>query len=211
MSASAPSPTSARPIDLVIFLHGVGSGGADLEPLARAWARVFGFAVAAPDAPHAFDMAAMGRQWFSVAGVTEANRADRVAAAAPAFDAVVDAAIARAGTVPERTALVGFSQGTIMALDALARGRSFAAVLGFSGRMARPPAGALDDAIVALIHGTADTVIPVEESSKARERLEAAGATASFVAIPGAGHGIGPTAEAAGRGFLAEVMGRDSA
>ena len=211
MSISAPSTTSARPVDLAIFLHGVGSEGADLAPLADLWARRFGFATATPDAPHAFDMAAMGRQWFSVAGVTPANRAARVAAAVSSFEAVVDAAIARAGTTPERTLLVGFSQGTIMALDAVARGRPFAAVLGFSGRMARPPEGRLDGALVGLVHGTADGVIPVGDSVAARELLAAAGAEVSLVTVPGEGHGIGPGAEAAGRAFVARVMGRGEA
>jgi len=65
--------------------------------------------------------------------------------------------------------------------------------------------------IVALVHGTADGVILVEESSKARDLLAAAGATVSLVAVPGAGHGIGPNAEAAGRAFLARVLGRGEA
>ena len=205
--SSDPAPAvPARAIDLAIFLHGVGAAGADLAPLAEAWRRHFGFAVAAPDAPEAFDLAAMGRQWFSVAGVTAANRAERVAAAASAFDAVVDAAIARAGTTAERTLLVGFSQGTIMALDAVARGRGFAAVLGFSGRLARAPGGSLAGVRVGLVHGTADGVIPVGDSAQARDVLAAAGAAVSFVAVPGEGHGIGPGAEVAGRAFVDTVV-----
>lgn len=199
-------------IDLVVFLHGVGSSGADLARLGPIFARKLpNLGFAAPDGPEAFDQAAMGRQWFSVLGVTVANRPARVAAAAPAFDAVVDAAIAAAGTGVERTVLAGFSQGTIMALDAVARGRRFAGVIGWSGRMASAPTMRLDGFPVRLAvdqaHGEADGVIPVTESDAARDRLVAAGAVVDVVRLPGEGHGIGPAAVAAGIDFLARLTG----
>jgi phospholipase/carboxylesterase len=208
IAAVSSSPSS---IDLVVFLHGVGSSGADLARLGPIFARKLpGLAFAAPDGPEAFDQAAMGRQWFSVLGVTAANRPARVAAAAPAFDAVVDAAIAAAGTVVERTVLAGFSQGTIMSLDAVARGRRFAGVIGWSGRMATVPAVRLEGLPIRLIHGEADGVIPVTESDAARDRLAAAGAVVDVVRLPGEGHGIGPVAVAAGIEFLARLAAREA-
>jgi phospholipase/carboxylesterase len=200
--------SSVSSIDLVVLLHGVGSSGADLARLGAVWGKKLpSLRFASPDGPFAFDGAAMGRQWFSVAGVTVENRPARVAAAAPAFDAVVDAAIAAAGTRIERTVLAGFSQGTIMALDALARGRPFAGILGFSGRMASVVAQRLDRVPVRLVHGEADEVIPVGESEAARERLAAAGARVDLVRLPGEGHGIGPAAAAAGLAFLRGLTG----
>ena len=72
---------------LVIFLHGVGSQGASFAPLLAQWAvDLPTIALAAPDAPFAFDLAPDGRQWFSIKGVTEANRAERIVAARQAFD-----------------------------------------------------------------------------------------------------------------------------
>lgn len=198
-----PSAPAASAFDLVVLLHGVGSCGADLAPLGDVWSkRLAGVAFAAPDGPFAFDGGAVGRQWFSVLGVTAANRPARIAAAAPTFDAVVDAAVARAGTRVERTVLCGFSQGTIMALDAIARGRHFAGVLGFSGRMATTPAGGLAGLPVRLVHGDADGVIPIAEAESARVRLAAAGARVDLVPIAGGGHGIGPAAASAGLAFL---------
>lgn len=130
------------PSSLVILLHGVGSRGADLAQLANLWTEQLpDTAFAAPDAHFAFDQGGFGRQWFSVRGVTAANRPARVADARAAFDATVTAAIAEAGLAgrPERIAFVGFSQGAIMALDALASGRwPLGAVVAFAGRLAAP-------------------------------------------------------------------------
>lgn len=193
-------------VDLLIFLHGVGASGADLMPLAQEWGKRTGLAVAAPDAPFPFDMAAVGRQWFSIAGIDEANRVARLEAAEAAFDAVIDREMQAAGTSETHTALVGFSQGTIMALDALGRGRHFAGVLGYSGRLGRPPKATIDRRPVLLVHGDADQVIPVQEAMTARHALEAAGAVADFARIPGGGHGIGPEAAAVGYGFLQRMV-----
>ena len=106
---------------LIILLHGVGASGASLAPLAEAMAPALpGVAFATPDGVEPFDMGGPGRQWFSVKGVTAENRAARVAAARPAFDATLDRIIAEHGARPEHVALLGFSQGTIMSLDLLA-------------------------------------------------------------------------------------------
>lgn len=64
---------------LVVFLHGVGSSGAMFAALAEQWAEQKpGLTLVAPDAPFAFDRGGPGRQWFSVSGVTPANRAGRI-------------------------------------------------------------------------------------------------------------------------------------
>lgn len=180
---------------LVVFLHGVGSRGADLEPLAHYLAPALPEAeFEAPDAPMPSDLGGPGRQWFSVSGVTEANRTERVVAARPAFDAVISDLLERHNLSdrPEQVAMVGFSQGTIMALDSIASGRwNFGAVVGFSGRLATqdplaPPAATR----VLLLHGTGDPVLPAKESELAYKRLNAAGADVSLKLLPGLGHSI---------------------
>ena len=196
--------TSTRRLDLVLFLHGVGARGLDLLDLSDDWkAALPGVAFAAPDAPFPFDGGPFGRQWFSVLGVTPANRGERIAQAASAFDAVVDLEISRAGTVAERTALVGFSQGSIMALDAIGRGRRFAGVLAYSGRLGRPAASGWSPTPVRLVHGEADGVIPPSESIVAEAVLKAGGVAVDLHLRPGLGHGIDPVGIRLGAAFLA--------
>ncbi|NPD14852.1 prolyl oligopeptidase family serine peptidase [Xinfangfangia sp. D13-10-4-6] len=182
-------------VSLVIMLHGVGSRGADLAGLAPLLQPSLpGAAFEAPDAPLPFDMGGPGRQWFSVAGVTQANRAARIQAARPGFDQVIGDLIARHGLTdqPQKVAFLGFSQGTIMALDALASGRwQPGAIVGFSGRLATPdPLSPAPQTRVLLVHGEADSVIPAQDSAQALDRLQAAGAQAELKLLPGLGHTI---------------------
>jgi phospholipase/carboxylesterase len=199
--------SAASDVDLVVVLHGVAATGADLAPIARAWAkRLPAVRFVTPDAPFPFDEDPARRQWYSLTGVTAENRAARVAAGAAAYDGVVDAAIAAAGTTAARTVVVGYSQAGTMTLDALARGRRFAAVLVISTRFVTPPEGRLDGLVMRVIHGAADAVIPIAEGERVAAVFGAAGATVDFVAIAGGEHAIGFGAAKAGLAFLSEVV-----
>ncbi|KAG1254179.1 hypothetical protein G6F65_017148 [Rhizopus arrhizus] len=73
-------------------------------------------AVLVPEGFEPFDGGAAGRQWFSVRGVTEDNRPERVAQAMPPLEAYVREAQARFSLLQSDTALAGFSQGSAMTL-----------------------------------------------------------------------------------------------
>lgn len=202
----------ATPADdsLVIMLHGVGSSGGDLAPLASAWkAALPGAIFASPNAPNPSSFGA-GYQWFSIAGVTEANRSGRIADARPSFDEVISAIIAENGFGEklDRVAFVGFSQGTIMALDAVASGRwPVGALVGFSGRLASPlPLQPARQTPVLLIHGSADQVISATESNKAAEALKALGVAVETAILPGVPHTISAEGAEKAGAFLAKAL-----
>ncbi len=199
---------------LVVFLHGVGASGADLAPLAEPLSAVLpAAAFAAPDAPTRFDGGGPGRQRFSVAGVSADNRQQRVEQAREGFDRVVSAALAERGFAGrlDRVALFGFSQGAIMALDAIASGRwPVAAVVAASGRL--PGAADLLAAAAAtpalLLHGEADAMVPALESRRAAARLNAAGFTVEARFFARLGHSISSEGVAAAGAFLARTLTR---
>ena len=188
---------------LVLMLHGVGSNGADLAGLVRYFQPVMPDSVfRSPDAPHVFATSGNARQWFSVSGITEANRPARVVAARAGLDALIDASVAQ--TKARDVVLIGFSQGAIMALDALARGK-VAKVVAFAGRLAfdgtptpAPKARAL------LIGGTADQVMPHHLSSEAGARLAAAGVKTQVVILADVAHTITAEGITLAQGFLAK-------
>ena len=167
---------------LIILLHGVGSSGADLEGLGYFFQQVMPDAVfASPNGGETFDGGGEGYQWFSLAGITETLRAERIVAARASFDNIINGILVEQGIVPgrDKVILLGFSQGSMMALDALVTDRfPLAAVVAFSGRLASPkPYQPSTDTAVLLVHGMADTVIPWTESEAAATALIEAGAT----------------------------------
>lgn len=137
----------------LIFLHGVGSSGAAMRPLAEALA--LPQPTACPDGLHPFDMGP-GRQWFSVKGVTEGNRPGRIAEAMPGFIDLIEGL-----GDPRQSVLIGFSQGTIMALHAVAAGLPAAGVIALSGRLAGPVGPRSDWPPITLLHGADDPVMPL--------------------------------------------------
>ncbi len=182
------SPAGAT--SLVLMFHGVGSSPADLVPLARSVAahrpQAMVVCVCAPD-PSSFGS---GWQWFSVVGITEENRAGRIAQALPAFGAEVARWQAQAGVGPSGTTLVGFSQGAIMSLEATQVSQPAARIVAVAGRFAQPPRRAPQGVVFRFVHGEADPVIYPRLSLSAAESLQALGADASVQVMPGLGHGI---------------------
>lgn len=204
-----------RPDALVILLHGFGSDGADLMPLADAWAPSLPGAVfAAPDAPFAGEYGA-GRQWFGIAGVTEQSRPQRITAARAEFDRVIAAQIERHGFGGrlDRVVLAGFSQGSMMLLDAVVSGRwPVAAGVAFSGRLASPPPFApAGNTRLLLLHGTADGVVPPTGTTEALVALRAHGLAAEGHLFRGLGHTISSEGAAMAQAFIAASLGRHSA
>lgn len=166
-------PRQRPPRQLYILLHGVGAGAADLLPLARKLQDHYpDAAFLIPDGIQPFDGSDYRRQWFSVTGITEENRPARVAAAIPPLYAMVKGAQDRLNVLPPDTALVGFSQGSILALEfAKAHDGGVGRVIAFSGRFATLPEKAPALTTIHLLHGEDDRVIPVALAHAAYERL----------------------------------------
>ena len=189
--------SKAKPKQLVVLCHGLGADAYDLIDLGHAWQH------ACPDAlfvsvhaPFPHD-SGFGRQWWSVADrsphVVEAG----VRTAAPYLQGFIDAELVRLGLPPEAYAIMGFSQGAMMALFAgLRRPAAPRAILAFSGALVAPGALATElanKAPVLLVHGEADDVVPVARSVDAEAALIAAEVPVDAHYIPGLGHGIDDT------------------
>src|SRR5437773_1703526 len=114
---SRPPVAGGQPRRLVILLHGLGADGNDLIGLQQYWGRLVPDAeFVSPNAPFPCDMAGYGYQWFSVQDRTSVAMLAAVRAAAPLLDGFIDEELQKGGFDEGDTALVGFSQGTMMAL-----------------------------------------------------------------------------------------------
>lgn len=189
------APEQGAPQQLFLLFHGVGANAADMQPLAEPLRQAFPQAtVMAFDGFEPFDGipgGGAGRQWFSIQGVTEDNRATRLNAVLPALAATVRAAQQATGLGPQATALVGFSQGAICALGlAQAHDGIAGRVLAFAGRYASPPLQAPRETTLHFFHGADDDVIPVQHAKDAIQRLAALQGDATIDIVSGAGHEI---------------------
>lgn len=207
-----PPVSGAAPRKLVVLLHGLGADGRDLIGLAPHWAdRLPDTAFLAPNAPNPCDMAPYGYQWFSLQDRTMARVAAGVRAAAGPLDAFLDRMLGEYGLTDADLALVGFSQGTMMALHvAMRRPNPCAAVVGYSGALVAPETLAAEirsKPPVLLVHGAADEVVPVQALPAAVGALEAAGVPVQHAVRPGLGHSIDMEGLALGAAFLAEKLG----
>jgi phospholipase/carboxylesterase len=180
------------PSRLVLLFHGVGSSAANLVPLAQfvASARPDGQVVSV-ESPH-LSAWGSGHEWFSVAGVTEENRPDRVAAAMPVFLETVEGWQRASGLPPSATTLIGFSQGAIMSLEATQSDGVFPAsqVISLAGRFAAPVRKAAPGIRFHLIHGEEDPVIQSGFSSRAADAIRHLGGAATLDLLPRLAHGI---------------------
>jgi phospholipase/carboxylesterase len=178
----------------MVLLHGVGGQAADMLPLARVLQREFPLAaLLIPEGFEAFDGGPQGRQWFSVSGITEENRPQRVAAAREKFVPWLRAAQQRLRAAPSATALVGFSQGAILALETAQVEDGLAGrVLAFSGRYAVLPDHAPQQTTLHLLHGAADTVMPARHAREALDRLALLSGDATLDIAANVGHELHP-------------------
>jgi phospholipase/carboxylesterase len=207
---SVAPKSGAAPKQLVVFLHGYGSNGDDLISLAPYWADLLPDAeFVSPNAPFPCEENPFGGfQWFGLRERNPAMMLGGTKAAATILDAYLDAALKARGLDERNLALVGFSQGTMMALHVgPRRGTAPAAIVGYSGALigadalgtelkSKPP--------VLLVHGMADQVVPFAALEAATRALQAQGLKVEAVARPGLPHSIDPEGLTRGGRFLQE-------
>jgi phospholipase/carboxylesterase len=210
-------PGSGAARQLVVFLHGYGADGNDLIDIGRAWQqRLPQAAFVSPHAPEPCGQAPVGRQWFALTFRNPDERWIGVNKAAPLLERFLDAELARRKLPPSALALVGFSQGTMMALHlGLRRAVPPAAIVGYSGLLversdgdaekfaaeitSRPP--------VLLVHGDRDDLIPPQTLFQATQGLAAIGVPVEWHLSAGVGHGIDAEGLRHGGEFLARRFG----
>jgi phospholipase/carboxylesterase len=209
-------PRSGAPRQLVVFLHGYGADGNDLIDIGRAWQGLMPQAAfVSPHAPEPCGQAPTGRQWFPLTFRDPNERWTGVNKAAPVLERFLDAELKRRNLPPSALALVGFSQGTMMALHVgLRHAIAPLAIVGYSGLLAVPPdanaekfaAEVTSRPPVLLVHGDQDDLIPAQALFHAASGLASLGVPVEWHISAGIGHGIDQEGLRHGGEFLARRM-----
>ena len=192
---------------LVVLCHGYGADGNDLIGLAPHWQRHLPTtAFVAPNAPEPCAGAPTGYQWFPISRMDPTEVRRGVESAVSLLESFIDAELSRLELGPDRLALVGFSQGTMMSLRVgLGRAKKPAAIVGYSGMLAGAESVAplpVDAPPILLVHGDGDPMIPPEAMFVSATALGKAGACVQWHLSPGIGHSIDPVGLQLGGDFL---------
>lgn len=211
VNGSSLQPKSGKTRKIVLLLHGYGSSGADLISLAPHWQQAMPDALfLAPNAPERCSMTG-GYQWWALAAFSPQALAAGATSAAPAIGAFIDRKLAQYSLTEADLAIVGFSQGTMMALHVgLRRSTQVAAIVGYSGMLTgatelahhpitKPP--------VMLIHGSDDPIVPVAALHAAKALLIKLEIQVSDHISAGLGHSVDPVGLRLGGEFVAKALG----
>jgi phospholipase/carboxylesterase len=208
--ASLQPLSGEAPRQIVLLLHGFGSSGSDMIGLAPTWRESMPDALfLAPHAPQYTSFGA-GYQWWALSELTPLALAAGARRAAPAIDAFIDRKLAQYGLAEDKLAIVGFSQGTMMALHVgLRRPQSVAAIVGYSGMLTGAPE--LKHEIVTkppvlLVHGSQDDVVPVAALHSAQGELARLGVDVTVHVSTGVAHSVDPDGLRLGRDFVRKAF-----
>ncbi len=207
-----PPRSGARPKQIVMCLHGLGSNGMDLLSLAPYWAEGLPDAVfVSPDAPFPCDMAPVGFQWFSLQDRTPEAMLRGAEQVAPILNKYIDEVLQHYDLEDKNLSLVGFSQGTMMSLYAgPRRANRIAGILGYSGALIGAE-GLSGDVIqkppIHLIHGEVDDIVPLSAYMHAVEILTKNGFEVSGHTTPYLSHSIDNDGIESGLSFLMKIFG----
>ena len=196
----------STPQSLIVCLHGVGADGLSLQPLGQMLRSTMPTsAVIIPDAPEPSDLGGPGWQWFSIRGVTNTDRAVRIAAAMPWLQAFMLAERKELALDAQQVAVCGFSQGAMMALALADCDDPPGAIASIAGRIAAPIAAQTDPwTRIFVSHGDCDPVVPFACLSEAGQSFRAAGYAVQEMPVRGLGHTVASIqADAVGSFFAA--------
>lgn len=216
LKAGRKEPVSGETRSAVVFLHGYGANGADLLGLADPLGEHLPDTLfLSPDAPEACLGAPMGFQWFPIPWIDGSSEEESRAGMFRAVDdlnAFLDGVMVDEDLLPEQVMVLGFSQGTMMALHVLPRREDpVAGIVAFSGRLLEPEL--LEDEVkcrppVLLVHGDQDDVVPPQSLPLAAEALQGAGWKEVYAHVmKGTAHGIAPDGLSVALAFMQERLG----
>lgn len=203
-------PSTGKPKKLVVFFHGYGSNGDDLLSLASSWAPLMpDVEFIAPHGPDVCESYALGYQWFSLKEFTTSHVTAGLLAIRPLLKNYLITLLKDRDLTPQDLALVGFSQGGMVALDMLFVLEGLEGIISYSGGFYPPfPEKPLLSPYpqVLLVHGKNDTIVPYAHFLEAQHQLEHRGLYAQTLTSEHLGHSIDEQGIKKGGEFLTHIF-----
>ena len=169
------NPSSkSKPKNAVILCHGYGGDGNDISILANYWKNFLPDTLfVCPDAPEICKVNPAGYQWFDLMDQTDEETLSKSLVAENKLNKFIDEVSNKNKLSFNNIALVGFSQGCMIALQtALKKKDQIKCVIGYSGKILNIKH--LNQNInskpeIFLMHGDKDAVVPINSLLEAKE------------------------------------------
>ena len=158
---------------LVFFLHGWGSDGNDLIQIGEIWkSKLPDTTFIAPNGPEVCGGNPHGRQWFDILSNNDAEALKGLHQSYLDLKIFIDTYLKKYRLADDKYFLVGFSQGTMLAIYTSLR-EKLLGVVGYSGAfLGSLPNEEIKNNDYLLLHGQNDTIVPITKMHNAVDRLE---------------------------------------
>ena len=171
------SPLSKnKPRQAIILCHGYGGDGKDISSLAINWQRFLPDAIfLCPNAPEVCSINPQGYQWFDATLEKEEEILEKSLIAEEKLNIFLDQVFNNLQIETTNLALVGFSQGCMIAIQVgLKKKEKINCLIGYSGKVINQKH--LSDKIkskpkIFLMHGVNDTIVSPTHLLEAKEYL----------------------------------------
>ena len=158
---------------LVFFLHGWGSDGNDLIQIGEIWkSKLLDTTFIAPNGPEVCAGNPHGRQWFDILNNNDAEALKGLHQSYLDLKNFIDTNLKKYKLTDGNYFLVGFSQGTMLAIYTSLR-EKLLGVVGYSGAfIGNLPSDEIKNNDYLLLHGQNDTIVPITKMHNAVDQLE---------------------------------------
>lgn len=194
---------------LVLFLHGYGADGSDLINISNIWEEFLPeVAFYSPNAPFKCEINPYGYQWFSLNERTENEIKSGLEITGPYVKKYVEHILNENNLELKDLLIVGFSQGTMLALNHFTK-QEFpcAGIIGYSGLFHYSEKDIrAHDFPIQLYHGELDDVVNHSYSIKAYQDLKSLGYNVDYSLAKNLGHSIDENGLKIGIEFIKKVF-----
>jgi phospholipase/carboxylesterase len=190
------SPRSGnRPKQLILLLHGMGKTGEELHKIAQRASKVFPHAhFICPNAPYPSEKSSIGYQWFSIKDLSESYIVKGLNNSMKLLNKLVNSQLDRFELSDRDLAVVGISQGSMVALHTfLRRPNPVSSIISFCGTIVSPyllTKELKSKPNILLLHGKKDEIVPFKYLRLTYQSLTGLGVNVRKCVYPNLGHSV---------------------
>jgi len=200
-----------QPHSMVVLMHGIGADAFVLLPLAKFWSTKLNTTqFYSLYAPSLYTLGTFGRQWFGLEDRDQTRILTEIDQIKPMIVNFLEKKLHNNKLTFENLVLVGFSQGTMVALNiGLSINKKIKGILGYSGGIILTKSGKIminSKPNICLIHGIDDDIVPKKMMEKSKIILKENNFLVETHLIQNLGHSINSQGMEIGEKFLVKYL-----